>query len=66
MFFFTFLDIFLVFIVNTFYLRVSVDFFVFKLVWVFLVGYGMDSMIQSGIWYVVRYGMALCVVWHGM
>ena len=66
MFFFTFLDIFLVFIVNTFYLRVSVDFFVFKLVWVFLVGYGMDSMIQYGIWYVVRYGMALCVVWHGM
>ena len=65
MFFFTFLDIFLVFIVNTFYLRVSVDFFVFKLVWVFLVGYGMDSMILSGM-LCVRYGIALCVVWYGM
>ena len=41
------------------------DFFVLKLVWVFLVGYGMDSMILSGM-LCVRYGIALCVVWYGM
>ena len=43
--------------------------FVFKLVWVFLVGYGMDSMILSGmVCGTVRYGIvcgvARYVIWY--
>ena len=40
-----------------FVFQVSVDFFVFKLVWVFLVGYSMDSMMSGMVRGTVRYGI---------
>ena len=61
------MDIFWIFLVN-FHLGVSVDFFV-ELVWVLLVGYGMDSMILSGmVCGTVRFGIvcgvARYVIWY--
>ena len=58
----------MIFFVISFYVGVSADFFV-KLVWIFLVGYGMDSTILSGMLCgTVRYGIvcgvARYVIWY--
>ena len=53
---------------SIFFILELVWIFVFKLMWVFLVGYGMDSMMSGMVCGTVRYGIvcgvARYVIWY--